>query len=229
MILGAGDGRRMGGTVPKQFMDLCGRSVIAHTLEAFSTHPGIDEILVVTHPDYIDHTKTIIAEHAISKVIDVIAGGKERFDSSYIATKYLDCGDDILIIHDAVRPFITHRIIDDCIRCTAEYGATDVAVKTTDTIARVDEGFVTDIPDRGGLYNGQTPQSFRCRIILDAHERARQEGFTETTDDVKLVLRAGYKVKLVDGDYENIKLTTSADIELALEIARRRSRKVQSS
>jgi len=223
VILGAGGGTRMGGSVPKQFINLAGRPVIAHTLEAFSTHDGIDHILVVTHPEYIEKTREIIEQYNISKVIDVIQGGRERFDSSYIAVKSLNCDDDdILIIHDAVRPFITHRIIDDCIKYTAEHGATDVAVRTTDTIAEVDDGFVTAIPRRSRLYNGQTPQSFRYKIILDAHQRARKEGFVETTDDVTLVLRTGRKVKLVDGDYENIKLTTALDIELAETIARRR-------
>ena len=224
IILGAGDGKRMGISVPKQFLELCGRPVIAYTLEAFSIHPRIDAILVVTHPDYVQRTREIVDEHRISKVADVIPGGSERYDSSCIAVTHLDYDpDDILIIHDAVRPFITHRIIDDCIDCTAEHGASDVAVKTTDTIAEVQQGFVTGIPERGVLYNGQTPQSFRHKVILDAHEQRIKEGFTGSTDDVTLALRAGYKVKLVEGDYENIKITTAADIELAETIVRKRT------
>ncbi len=224
IILGGGGGIRMGGAIPKQFTELSGRPVIAHTLEAFSNHTGINHILVVTHPDHIERTHEIINEYSITKVIDVIAGGEERVDSSYISVKRLKChDDDILIIHDAVRPFITRRIIDDCITNTAEHGATVVAVRATDTVAEVDQGFVTAIPERSKLFNFQTPQSFRYKIILDAHERAKKDDFRDTTDDVTLVLRLGLKVKLVEGDYENIKLTTPADIQLAESILRNRT------
>jgi len=224
IILGGGGGIRMGGAIPKQFMELSGRPVIAHTLEAFSSHTGINHILVITHPDYIERTHEIIDEYSITKVIDVIAGGGERVDSSYISVKQLKCkDDDILIIHDAVRPLVTQRIIDDCITNTAEHGATVVAVRATDTVAEVDEGFVTAVPKRNRFYNFQTPQSFRYKIILDAHEQAKKDGFRDTTDDVTLVLRLGIKVKLVEGEYENIKLTTPADIKLAGSILRKRT------
>jgi len=219
VILGAGGGSRIGGPIPKQFIELSGKPVIAYTLEKFSAHAQVDHILVVTHPDYIEQTREIIQKYSILKVLDVIIGGDERFDSSYIALKRLECDDDdIIIIQDAVRPFTTHRIIDDSILVAEEHGSAVTAVPTTDTIAEVDDGFVKTVPSRSRFHNFQTPQTFRYRIILDAHEKEKVESIRDITDDVALVIKTGHKVKIVEGDYENIKLTTPADIELAKSI-----------
>ena len=225
-ILGAGEGKRIGGAIPKQFMALNGKAIIAHTLEAFQTHPGVNHIIIVTKLDFVGKTREIVEKSQITKAVEVIEGGKHRYDSSYIAIKHLKCADDdIIMIHDAVRPFVTKRIIDDCIRLTIEHGATEVAVKCTDTITEIDNGFVVKIMRRERLYNVQTPQSFIRRIILDAHERARKEGFIDATDDVTLALKAGYRVALVEGDYENIKITTPADMEFAEAILRKRGKR----
>lgn len=226
VILGAGAGKRMGGALPKQFMLLGGKPIIAYTLEAFQSHPKVDQILVVTPKDCINKTREIVEKYKITKTIDVIAGGEHRYESSYIAIKHLKCADDdIVIIQDAVRPFTTKRIIDDCISLTIENGASEVAVKCTDTISEIEDGFVSKIMRREKLYSVQTPQCFKYRIILDAHEQARKESFKDATDDVTIVLRNGYKVRLVEGEYDNIKITTPSDMEIAENILSKRMKK----
>mgnify|MGYP005843137013 CR=1 FL=1 len=223
VILGAGAGRRMGGTLPKQFMLLGGKPIIAHTLEAFQSHKKVNHILIVTHEDYISKTREIISKYKITKALNIIAGGEHRYDSSYIAIKHLKCADDdIVIIQDAVRPFVTKTIIDDCINLTKEHGASEVAVKCTDTISEIEDGFVSKIMRREKLYNVQTPQCFKYRIILDAHEQAKKECYRDATDDVSLVLRTGYKVRIVEGEYDNIKITTPLDMKIAENILTKR-------
>jgi 2-C-methyl-D-erythritol 4-phosphate cytidylyltransferase len=223
VLLAGGSGQRMQMDKPKQFMEFDGKSIMEYTIEKFDTCEMIDEIVAVMNENYIDEAKNIIRNKCFNKNIHIISGGSTRQASSYEAIKFLkDKNAEIVVFHDMVRPFINHDIIEKSIEETKEHGAVDVCVKTTDTIIKNKDGFVDSIPDRSELYNGQTPQVFKYDIITKAHETALEEGFTNTTDDVKLVLRIGNKVKIVEGSYENIKLTTQSDIELFSKIISKR-------
>jgi 2-C-methyl-D-erythritol 4-phosphate cytidylyltransferase len=222
IILAGGSGTRMGIGIPKQFLMVAGKPIIVHTLETFQNHDAIDHIIIVSHSDHIEQTGRLVAEHRITKVDKIIAGGDTRQQSSFNALHSRSFGDDdILIFHDAVRPFISKEIIDECVRETEAHGAAAVCVPTTDTIVQSDaDGFVASMPERSVLRNAQTPQAFAYCVIRNAHEKAIKSSFTRATDDVRLVVNAGHKVKIVMGSYANIKITNMNDMILAETIAK---------
>ena len=216
IILAGGRGLRFGTDIPKQFLPLGDKPIILWSLEKFSDIPRIKGIIVVTPEEYIDKTNEIIQDHKTKKSIVVIAGGETRQQSSYNAISSMGFNDDdILIFHDAVRPFISKEIILNCIRETEGYGAAGVYVRAIDTVAEIKDAMVRAIPDREKLYYAQTPQSFRYRIIRHAHDMAIAGNVSKASDDVSLVLNAGYDVRAVEGNYRNIKVTTPLDYEIA--------------
>jgi len=223
IILAGGHGMRAGRETPKQFLNINGTPVIIHTLDKFSnTNFQITNIIIAAPEEYIEHTEKIIKKFGIKKIIKLIKGGDTRQGSSYNALTCMEFNDnDILLFHDAARPFIDTEIIDKCIKEAGEHGATGVYIKATDTIARIDNCFVQQIPDRSKLFYTQTPQAFQYKIIKEAHELALLKGVHDTTDDVQLVLDAGYKVRMIDGSPANIKITSPFDLELAEFIARK--------
>jgi len=226
IILGAGAGARMNSSKPKQFLRLGDKPAIIYSIDTFQKCSLVDEIIVVMRKGWIKKTQHLISKYNFSKVSSVIIGGRIRMDSAYNALLFLKKNrrPKIVVIHDAVRPFVTQKIIVDSIRAAVKYGAADVVAKTTDTIIMAENNFIKEIPDRRYLFNGQTPQTFRYDLILKAHEFARRKNIPYVTDDAKLVLNMGKKVRIVNGDYENIKLTTKADIELAETINKRRKK-----
>lgn len=224
VILAGGHGTRagrLGHGTPKQFLNINGIPVIIHTLNSFiRMSTKIAGIIIVAPEEYIEHTMELAKEFATGKIIKVIKGGETRQGSSYNAITCMDFDDnDILIFHDAARPFIDTETIEMCIMETELNGACGVYIKATDTIALIENNFTEQIPDRNKLYYTQTPQSFQYKIIREAHELALSKGIHDPTDDVQLVLNAGYKVKVVEGSPRNIKITTAFDFELAEFIA----------
>ena len=152
----------------------------------------------------------------ISKIIKIVPGGITRQSSSYNAINSgIFSDEDILIFHDAARPFVLPVIINACIEAAVESDASGVYVKATDTIAEIDKGYVRRIPSREGLYYTQTPQAFKYKRIKEAHDMAVAKNIINATDDVSLIIDAGYKVKMVKGDYMNIKITSAFDLEIA--------------
>jgi 2-C-methyl-D-erythritol 4-phosphate cytidylyltransferase len=219
IILSGGSGSRLGNEMPKQFIDLGGKPLIAWSLLRFNSHPSIHGIIVVSANENINEINKICQHFNISKLLKVIPGGKTRQESSYNAvSSYNYKDDDILLIHDAARPFLTDRIISDSISSATEYGAAAVYVKSIDTITEIKNGFVVSIPNREDLFFAQTPQSFRYDIIHASHENAVNSGSSGSSDDVSLVLNSGYKIKKVDGEYFNLKITVTSDIDLAIKI-----------
>ncbi|WP_264847947.1 2-C-methyl-D-erythritol 4-phosphate cytidylyltransferase [Clostridium omnivorum] len=215
VLLAGGSGLRMNIDLPKQFMTFNNKTIMEYTVDKFNKCSMIDEIVIVMNKQYISKAQEILNKVKFNKNVVVIEGGSSRQESTYMALKHLSNKNaDIVVIHDVVRPFITEDIIKKSILEAADYGAVDVCVKATDTIVKEKDGFIDFIPRREELYNGQTPQVFKYSIIKKAHEAAINDNFTDTTDDVKLVLRIGQKVKIVEGSYDNIKLTTQSDIEL---------------
>ena len=166
MILAGGSGSRLGADVPKQFLEIDGRTILEYSVRVFAEHPGIDVIDIITREDHIDKVRDIVARRGYRKVEKIIPGGKERYQSSLAAIDVYE-DDDILLFHDAVRPLVSRRIIDDCLAAMERYDAVDVAFNTTDTIIQVDsDNCISSIPDRNFLRNGQTSE-FDSRSIQD--------------------------------------------------------------
>ena len=219
VILAAGSGSRTGLSTPKQFLPLGGKTVLEHSVQTFHDHPGIDEVVIVTAPQFISRIEQIVQTDGWHKVTAVLPGGKERFDSSLSAVRYFsDKPDTIMLFHDAARPLVSGRIITDALKAMETYNAVDVAVPAVDTIVQCNrEGtFMTSIEDRNLLWRMQTPQGFRQRTIDEAYRIALQDpGFT-ATDDCGTVLRylPDEKVGIVRGSERNIKLTYADDLSL---------------
>lgn len=237
MILAAGSGRRMGGSVPKQFLDLCGKPILAYTLEVFQQHPGVDRILAVCPEGLSEPVRTIAERYGITKLTTILTGGATRRDSSRIGTEWLEKhGEptDVVLIHDGVRPNVEPRVIDENIRQAQIFGACETAVETCDTIAvSSEDGFVDAVPSRRLLWNVQTPQSFQVGVIVRAHalyQAALETGepLPEITDDAGLVLFAeqreptGQRVRICRGNGANLKVTKPEDLHILLSILQNR-------
>lgn len=219
IVVAAGRGTRMGTAESKQYLMLEDKPIVIHTLEAFDRHPWIGEIVLVTGGQDVDRCRAWIAEYGMTKQIKVIPGGAERQHSVYQGL--LQISTPWVLVHDGVRPFVTSEQITSCCEAAIEYGASVLAVPVKDTIKQADEHcWVAATLDRRSLWAIQTPQTFRRDDLLAAHERAEEEGFIGT-DDAMLVERLGIPVKLVEGDYGNLKITTPEDLDYA-EFVRRK-------
>ena len=216
VIVAAGSGKRMKSKVAKQFIEIKNKPVVAYSIEKFEGSDNISEIVIVTGENDIDYFKSeIIEKYGYKKVKAVVKGGSERQYSVYNGLKALDKKTDIVLIHDGVRPFIKLEEIDRLIDEARIHKACVLGVKVKDTIKVCDEnGFVEDTPKRELLWSAQTPQVFDYSLIMEAHKKAEEEEFLGT-DDSMLVERMGYKIKMVEGSYENIKITTPEDLIIA--------------
>ncbi|NMA02798.1 MAG: 2-C-methyl-D-erythritol 4-phosphate cytidylyltransferase [Clostridia bacterium] len=224
LIAAAGQGKRMGSKLNKQYLPLLGKPVLAHTLEVFQQHPLIDDIIVIATKDEVEFCKKEVVEaFDFNKVSQIVAGGQERQDSIYRGLQSLPEECDLVVVHDGARPLVTPQILTEAIKEAQLSKASVVAVPVKDTIKQVNrEGFVEKTLNRAELVSVQTPQVFKKEIILKAYEEAFKKGIYGT-DDASLVELWGIKVKVVMGSYENIKITTPEDIELALSLIRGRN------
>jgi 2-C-methyl-D-erythritol 4-phosphate cytidylyltransferase len=216
LILAGGSGSRMNTDLPKQYIQINSRTVLAYTLDPFQSSSNIDSIVIAASSEYHSLIEKIVSGENFSKVKKIILGGTTRQESSYNGVVSLqDNPPDIVFIHDAARPFISNSLFVKLIEQALEYGGASTAVKSTDTVYITENGCVTKIPQRDLLYNAQTPQVFRYRDILEAHKNARGKNKKNLSDDAGLLLEYGGTVKIVHGEYKNIKLTTPEDLELA--------------
>jgi len=221
VILSAGSGSRFGADIPKQFINLAGKNIIEYTIAAFEQNDKIDEICIVA--DEIYHAKLweISKNNEFKKVKKIILGGLERKDSSYKAIQEYEAFENInFIFHDAVRPFVSQRIINDTIISLEKFDAIDVAIPTADTIIQIDEVSKTieNIPQRSKLQRGQTPQAFKLETIKKAHELANLDtNEPQFSDDCGLVLQYLPKtpVYVINGEEKNIKITYPEDLLFA--------------
>lgn len=217
IILAGGAGTRLGGGLPKQFQKVAGKKIIEHTLDVFENHDCIDEIAIVSNESYISYTEQLVVNNGYKKVKKILQGGKERYHSSLSAIAAYANDDVNLIFHDAVRPLVNNRIINDCVRALEHYDAIDVAIKSTDTIIQVDENnCINNIPYRPTLRNGQTPQCFKRCVIKEAYDRALRDPDFITTDDCGVVLKymPEVPVYVVEGEVFNMKVTYMEDLFL---------------
>ncbi len=229
VIVAGGSGRRMGSDIPKQYLTLTDKDghaapILAWTAFAFCRSELVDEvILVVPEPDLGMVAEEIVDEYDLDRVTRVVAGGATRQEST--AAGVAVCGknadDDIVLVHDGVRAFVSDDIIAEAARTAAVEGAALVAVSVTDTIKRVDsDGMVVATVARDELRAAQTPQAFTLSVLRKALERAAADG-VQATDESMLVERLGFRVPVVDGGADNIKITTPADLDRAQAIAAR--------
>jgi len=209
VILAGGAGKRFGGDRPKQLLPLAdGRSVLSHALDAFAACSCIDEVIVVMHADYMDEV------HAAFPQVRFVPGGRERWESSWNAIRFIGDADCNILLHDAARPFVSRQIIEDVCRALEDHEAVTVAVPATDTIYEVNDGLLNRIPDRRTMMRAQTPQAFRLNVIRHAYEIAIQDPTLQATDDCGIVHRylPDTPVFIVPGEEANRKITFKEDI-----------------
>jgi len=220
VILAGGIGSRFGLDIPKQFAKLAGKSIIEHTIEVFQRHNLIDEICIVSHEDWIWKIEELVNQNNFKKVKKILSGGEERKDSSLSAIsayEQSEKNDVNLIFHDAVRPFVNNRIIDNCIESLKHYNAIDVAIPAVDTIIEVDNKIIKNIPKRSDMMQGQTPQCFKLSTIKKAYEIAQDDKDFKPTDDCGVVKKylPNEDIHIVNGSIDNIKITHAQDIFMA--------------
>jgi len=216
LVPAAGMGRRMGASINKQYLLLAGKPILAHTLELLQRAEFIDEIYPVVPAEEIDYCRSnVVEKYGIDKVRQIVAGGAERQNSVLNALRAMQAAaDDIILIHDGVRPFVPLAALQRSVEIACEYDGALLAVPAKDTIKVVRDAFAVATPPRETLWLAQTPQTFRYSVIRVAHELAEAEGFIGT-DDASLLERLGKKAHVVIGDYRNIKITTPEDLILA--------------
>ena len=217
IIAAAGKGRRVGAPVPKQFLKIGGKPVIAKTLEVFQRMDEVDYIFIVTNEDYVEHCHEITKNFGFDKVEGIVPGGAERQDSVYFALQEMNRrkpGVEYVLIHDAARPFVDEEVVRNVIKETEKTGAAVACVAMKDSIRKLQgDGSVSESVDRSDYYSVQTPQGFRKSLLIEAYDRAYDDQLYGT-DDAGLVERLGQNVSIVDGDYGNIKITTKEDLPM---------------
>lgn len=217
VILAAGQGKRMGTDVPKQYLEIGGKPVLAYSLQAFQVCPCLDEIVLVTGREDLTRVKEeIVGRYGLTKVKHIVPGGAERFLSVYEGLKAVG-GCDYVLIHDGARPFIDQELLARVLSDVKTYGACAAGMPSKDTVKISDEkGFAEVTPDRSHVWNVQTPQAFSYPMIFDAYRRLIESGRSDVTDDAMVLERMTQKkVRLTEGSYRNIKITTPDDLEIA--------------
>ena len=212
IIAAAGYGKRLGTKARKPFVLLGGRPLVSYALKALDECGAVSGIIVASERSCIKRVKNIAGRYRIRKLIDVIAGGKTRFESVRNCVKRIDPSFDIVLIHDAARPFIDKRTIKKAIGAAAKFGACIVAVQESDTVKLAGKGlFIKKTLSRDKIFRAQTPQAFRYSIAKKAYSAAG----SGVTDDASLAEAMGCRVKIVKGSYKNLKITTREDLKIA--------------
>lgn len=218
VVLAGGIGVRVGLGIPKQLIKIAGKAIVEHTLEALEGSPHIDEIVIMMNAAAIGELDHLLDSERFAKLTRILPGGETRNDTTQLAIAALEGDDTKVLFHDAVRPFIDDRIIEDCVRALDTYEAVDTAIPSADTIIQVDaDRLITGIPDRSLLRRGQTPQAFRLGTIRKAYEIAATDPSFRATDDCGVVFAYLPEVPIyvVDGTAENMKVTEPIDVHIA--------------
>ena len=212
VIVAAGSGSRMGSEIPKQFLEVSGKPILAYTIDKFDSLESVNEIVVVTRSDSIVLCGDIVKQYEYKKVKTIIEGGATRQESVYKGLCALGEDSQYVLIHDGARPLISSDAIDRCISSVIKNNACAVGVPLVDTIKYSDTGeYITKTVDRSRLWSIQTPQAFEKELIINYHKKAIEDNFS-ATDDCMLLEHYGEKIALVEGEYENIKITSPIDI-----------------
>ena len=210
----AGIGKRLKSDIPKPFVEVCGKPLCVHTLEVFEKSPSVDSVILVGHAENLFNLGNIIKRHHLSKVIKIVAGGETRRASVSNGLAVLDDDTDVVLVHDGARPLVSEQTINDAVALSKDWEAVVVAVPVKSTIKKVnkEELRVEETVDRENLWEVQTPQVFKRDVLLRAHAQNKDKF---PTDDAMMVERLGVKVKILPGDYRNIKITTQEDLTVA--------------
>ena len=211
VIPAAGQGTRMGGDTAKQYLALGDAPVLVQTVRALAVHPAVGTVVLAVSPGAREEAEALLRAAALPLPVRVVAGGATRRASVQAALAALPDKARIVLVHDAVRPFLTLRLLSDVIDAAREHGAAVPAVAVADTLRRADGETFGETLDRAGVYAVQTPQGFRRDLLV----RAFAEILDDATDDAALVAALGHAVRLVPGDRRNLKLTTPDDLALA--------------
>lgn len=217
IVLSAGQGKRMGTTIQKQYIQLDGKEIICHTLETFQNSSIIDDIILVVGKGQEKYCqKEIIEKYHFTKVQKIVEGGAERYHSVLNGLREIS-HQGYVFIHDGARPFVSKKMIQRAYDVVCQYGACVVGMPVKDTVKIADEEtFISETPERSFVWQVQTPQVFQTVMIKEAYEKMLQSDYTKATDDAMVVEKMlGKKVKLVEGSYENIKITTPEDLDIA--------------
>ncbi|SHK46114.1 2-C-methyl-D-erythritol 4-phosphate cytidylyltransferase [Nocardiopsis flavescens] len=220
VVLAGGSGQRIGLATPKQLLKIAGKTILEHTLDVFEQAPRVDEVLVMMNPGFVSDAEAVVQRAGLAKVTRVLPGGTSRNATTQLALdalSHLPADTTNVLFHDAVRPLLSQRVVDDCVDSLDRYAAVDVAIPSSDTIIEVDDDVITDVPTRSRLRRGQTPQGFRLSTIREAYERAWADPGFEATDDCTVVLRysPGTPIHVVAGEEQNMKVTQPVDIFIA--------------
>jgi 2-C-methyl-D-erythritol 4-phosphate cytidylyltransferase len=215
VVPAAGQGRRMGHATPKQFLTLGGLPLLVHSLRTLDASDTVAAIVLAVPPSETDYCRReIVSRYGFKKVQQVVAGGEERQDSVRLGLAAAGDDADIILVHDAVRPFVTADMIARVVAAAARHGAAIVAVPMRDTVKRVGpDGLIEETVDRKPLWLAQTPQAARRVLLQDAHRKAQEDGF-RGTDEAQLIERMGHRVAIVEGSTENIKVTRPEDLAM---------------
>jgi 2-C-methyl-D-erythritol 4-phosphate cytidylyltransferase len=224
IIVAGGSGSRFTGSfIPKQFVQVRGKPILAYVLETYQGLSLIDDITLVINRRYEQLYYDIVDTYGFYKVRRIVPGGSTRQASSAAGLAALEpC--EVVVLQDGVRPFTSARVIMEAVEMARRVGGGNVVVRALDTIVEVRDGFIEQIPDRNYLFNGQSPQAFRYDLLMEAHRRAESDGVNEASDDAQLVLRVGGRVGVVEGSYENFKITTYEDFLFASALVERQQR-----
>lgn len=215
LIFAGGSGTRMNSRArPKQFLQFYGKELIIHTLENFQNHNEIDNIVVVCIEDWIPYLNKLLVKYQMDKVKVVVSGGKTGQESIYKglrAIKTFATEDSIVLVHDGVRPFVNETLISACIASVREHGSAITVVPAIETIVQQENGKITSITDRSKSFHAKAPQCFLLGELLAAHEKAVSDGKTNMIDSASLMKEYGHDLYTVQGNFDNIKITTPAD------------------
>lgn len=220
LIPAGGVGTRVGSRTPKQFLELGGGPILAQTVGHFARHPSVDAIVVAAPAAHVERARRALGRLGRRGALTVVAGGQTRQESVWLALQAAPAATTMVVVHDAVRPFITRALIDAVAAAAREGGAAICALPVAETVKRVRGDVVEATVDRAGLWTVQTPQAFRADLLREAHEKARRDGVVGT-DDAALVERLGHPVKVVRGLESNLKITTPDDLRRARRMSRR--------
>ncbi len=223
VILAGGVGSRMGGEKPKQYLNLKGKPIIIYTIEKMITYPDFEKVIILCPAKWVEHTKNLVNKYipAANNKIAVIEGGSTRNETIMNAVDFIESegaldSSTIIVTHDSVRPFITHRIIKENIEACAEYDACDTVIPATDTIVEAKNNkIISNIPNRDVMYQGQTPQSFKAVKLRKLYNSLSENEKEILTDAAKIFVLKGEKVALVNGETFNIKITYPYDLRVA--------------
>ena len=213
IIPSGGKGLRLGTDIPKQYVKVNNKELIAYTIDVFEQCDEIDEIVIAAQKDYFDLLNKIIKKYSFQKVIKIVEGGKERQDSVYNALSSLSASNrDLILVHDAARPLLPQKVLLSALQSAENFDKVVVGIKAKDTLIKGSDSVLSYV-DRSEVFYAQTPQIFRYGILKSAMEKAIRKSFLGT-DESMLVHKASYKVKLVEGSVFNFKVTTKDDLDL---------------